>query len=85
LDVYSWLAFRLHHLTAHTAISWAALKPQFGLGISRDRNFRALFGDDLRLALSVYPQANVDLTEKGIVLRPSPPPVPDQSPRLGKK
>lgn len=82
LDVYSWLAFRLPHLTAETAISWAALKPQFGTGIMRDRNFRALFADDVRIALSVYPAANVDLTEKGIILKPSAPPVADKRPRL---
>jgi hypothetical protein len=85
LDVYSWLAFRLHHLTTDTPITWTALKPQFGFGISRDRNFRALFADDLRLALSVYPQANVELTEKGIMLKPSPPPVTDRRPQLVRR
>jgi len=76
LDVYCWLAFRLRHLDADTPISWAALRPQFGAGIkSRDRNFKMLFLDDLRLALSVYPDANVDITDKGVILKPSPPPV----------
>jgi Plasmid encoded RepA protein len=75
LDVYCWLAFRLPHLEQDIAISWAALRPQFGAGISAERNFRMLFADDLRLALSVYPDANAELTQKGLILRPSPPPL----------
>lgn len=82
LDVYCWLAFRLPYLDKDTAISWAALRPQFGAGISLERNFRLLFADDLRLALSVYPEARAELTPAGVLLRPSPPPLPTRHPRL---
>jgi hypothetical protein len=82
LDVYCWLAFRLPYLDKDTAISWAALRPQFGAGISLERNFRLLFADDLRLALSVYPEARAELTPAGVLLRPSPPPLPARHPRL---
>jgi len=76
LDVYSWLAFRLHHLTDPVAVSWSALLPQFGGGITVKRNFRSVMKDDLLLALSVYEKARVDIEERGITLYPSPPPVP---------
>lgn len=76
LDVYSWLAFRLHHLDEPTFVPWATLRPQFGAGIRWGSNFTPVMRDDLLLALSVYEQASVEIQEKGIVLRPSPPPVP---------
>ena len=83
LDVYAWLAYRLHALTRPTPITWAALKGQFGLGVGRMDHFRALFLASLQLALAVYPAARVDVGDTGITLRPSPPPVPPkQSARL---
>jgi hypothetical protein len=51
--VYSWLAFRLHHLGDPTFIPWATLRPQFGVGITVKRNFPSVMRDDLMLALSV--------------------------------
>ena len=82
LDVYCWLAFRLPHLDKEIAISWAALRPQFGAGISLERNFRMLFADDLRMVLSVYPDAQAELTPTGVLLRPSLPPVPTKRTRI---
>jgi hypothetical protein len=32
LDLYAWLAYRLHVLKAPTPVSWTALKGQFGAG-----------------------------------------------------
>jgi hypothetical protein len=78
LDVYSWLAFRLHHLKEPTFIPWAALRPQFAAGIKWASNFTPVMRDDLLLALSVYEQAKVDIAERGITLHPSAPPVPDR-------
>jgi hypothetical protein len=78
LDVYSWLAFRLHHLKEPTFISWGALRPQFAAGIKWASNFTPVMRDDLLLALSVYEQAKVDIAERGITVYPSPPPVPDR-------
>jgi len=84
LDVYCFLAFRLHHLTAPTPISWAALRPQFGSEIKTRHHFKTQFLEDLALAIAVYPEANVDVNDKGIVLHPSPPPVAQRRPRLAK-
>jgi len=75
LDVYAWLAYRLHVLERPTPVSWSALKGQFGLGVERMRDFRRLFLSNLQLAMSVYPAALVDATDVGLVLHPSHPPV----------
>ncbi len=75
LDLYAWLAYRLHALQKPTPITWRALKPQFGMGFGRMDNFRARFLDNLKLALAVYPDAKVDVEEAGLILHQSPPPV----------
>ena len=75
LDLYAWLAYRLHVLQADRPISWVALKKQFGNGFNRIDNFRTKFNENLRLALAVYPAANVELADSGVVLKPSRPPV----------
>jgi Plasmid encoded RepA protein len=75
LDAYAWLAYRLHSLAGPRAISWRALKVQFGAGVGRLDHFKARFLPNLRLALAVYPEARVDVEDDGIVLHPSRPPV----------
>lgn len=75
LDIYAWLAYRLHALKAPTPVSWRALRPQFGMGFGRMDNFRARYLDNLKLALAVYPAAKVEVDEAGLVLHPSRPPV----------
>jgi hypothetical protein len=75
LDVYIWLAYRLHALTADVPVSWAALQTQFGGGFSRPRRFRAHFIECLQLALAAYPDARLSVEDPGLVLRPSRPAV----------
>lgn len=75
LDAYVWLAYRLHVLEKSTPVSWHAIKAQFGGGIARMTNFRATFLPNLKLALAVYREAKVEVTEQGLLLIPSPPPV----------
>jgi hypothetical protein len=75
LDVYCWLAYRLHALSGPTPITWKALHVQFGQAFARRDHFRQQFRHTLDLALSVYPTAKVKTHEKGITLLPSPPPV----------
>lgn len=75
LDLYAWLAYRLHALKGPTSVSWRALKPQFGMGFGRMDNFRARFLDNLKLALAVYPDAKVEVEDGGLILHPSRPPV----------
>jgi Plasmid encoded RepA protein len=80
LDLYAWLAYRLHALPKSTPISWPALKGQFGAGVARMNNFRAVFLENLKLALAVYRHARVNVDERGVVLHPSPPPVAPRAP-----
>jgi hypothetical protein len=75
LDLYAWLAYRLHSLSTPRTVSWHALRPQFGAGFSRMDNFKGKFLENLRLAMAVYPAARVDVGEDGLVLHPSRPPV----------
>lgn len=75
LDLYCWLAYRLHVLPGARTVSWKALKSQFGTGFSRMDHFRPTFKDNLALAMAVYPDATVDVTDKGLTLQPSRPPV----------
>ncbi|WP_158744536.1 replication protein RepA [Acidisphaera sp. L21] len=75
IDIYCWLAFRLHSLTSPTPVSWKALHGQFGASVARLDNFRMFFRPALDLALAVYPAANVEITDRGLTLKPSRPPV----------
>src|ERR1700730_1727846 len=65
LDVYIWLAYRLHALTRTTPVTWAALHAQFGAGFKAIRQLKPTFRDALGLALAVYPEARVDLDPTG--------------------
>ncbi len=83
MDIYIWLAYRLHALVKSTPITWAAIQGQFGAGYRTGRNMRPVFLDALQLAMAVYPEAKVDLDEgRGIILHPSPPAVPKQAARV---
>ena len=75
IDIYAWLAYRLHVLQKPTPISWCALKQQFGISFGRIDNFRVTFSSNLKLALAVYRDAKVEDGQGGLVLYPSRPPV----------
>jgi hypothetical protein len=75
IDLYVWLAYRLHTLKTDTPISWAALQAQFGAGYRATGAFRRDFKASLTAALAAYPEAKVNYDDEGFVLRPSPPPV----------
>jgi hypothetical protein len=75
LDVYCWLAYRLHSLSGPKPITWAALAGQFGAGIKLHKHFKPAFLENLALAQAVYRDARVEVTEAGLLLHPSPPPV----------
>lgn len=79
LDIYLWLAYRLHSLEQPKLISWDSLHLQFGAGTRLLKHFKPRLTRDLDVATAVYPDARVELCEQGLRLWPSPPPVP---PRL---
>jgi Plasmid encoded RepA protein len=78
LDVYCWLAQRLHriHPARSQTISWPALKEQFGADYGRMVDFRAKFVPALRAVWAVYPSAKMEVASDGLTLLHSPPPVP---------
>jgi hypothetical protein len=84
LDIYCWLAYRLHALAGPTEVSWAALRAQFGASYSVQRVFRRRFKEALDLAMSVYPDAKVEVCTGGLKLLPSAPPVPARLPKVSK-
>lgn len=79
IDVYIWLAYRLHSIERAVSISWPALYQQFGAGYRQLRQFRAKFKEPLALALAAYPEARVSADEDGLTLFPSAPPVPPRA------
>jgi hypothetical protein len=84
IDVYIWLAYRLHSLAKPTPVTWAAIHGQFGAGFRLVRQIKPTFCEALQLALAVYPDARVDMDKEGIVLHPSPPAIPKtEARRLG--
>jgi hypothetical protein len=77
LDLYAWLAQRLHRIPKphRQFIRWPAVKEQFGADYDRLRKFREVFLTALRQVMVVYPAAKIDVTDDGLVLHTSPPPV----------
>ena len=77
LDVYAWLAQRLHRIPKpqRQFIPWPAVKDQFGADYGRLRKFREVFMAALRQVHTVYPAMKIDITGHGLFLYTSPPPV----------
>ena len=75
IDVYLWLAYRLHALQKETPVGWDRLWRQFGSRVGALKNFKTQFEAPLHLALSAYAAAKVRMTDRGLLLEPSPPPV----------
>lgn len=75
IDVYVWLAYRLHILDKPTPVSWTALHDQFGGGFKELKHFKPEFKKALDLATTVYQDANLTVDETGVTLLPSLPPV----------
>ncbi len=81
IDLYLWLAYRLHSLKEPTPITFASLRDQFGAGyeLSSHYAFRRKFIENLSSAASAYPEAKLEVEASHIVLHPSPPPIPETS------
>lgn len=81
LDVYCWLAQRLHRVpkAKPQRITWVRLHEQFGQGYQHIRQFRAAFLKVLALVQTQYRAAKVEADGRGLELCNSSPPV---APRL---
>lgn len=77
LDIYVWLAQRLHRVSVSKpqAITWKALEDQFGGTYSSPRKFRQNFKERLRLVMKFYQDAKIEETDRGLKLKHSPPPI----------
>lgn len=78
LDIYAWLAYRLHAIGGEVNVSWTALRGQFGRAFKDMDDFKPKFRKALRAALAVYPEAaekGVSESKRGLTLRPTRPPV----------
>lgn len=80
LDVYTWLAHRLHRIEARPVLlHWKSLRGQFGQeyqGKDPDKDFKKKFLPALQAVLAVYPKAKVQQVTGGLLLYASPPPIP---------
>jgi Plasmid encoded RepA protein len=77
LDIYCWLAQRLHRIPEGKPqfIPWPALQEQFGQGYSQIRQFRSFFLKLLAPVKAAYPEAIFEADRRGMTLWQSPPPV----------
>ena len=77
LDIYCWLTYRMSYLRKPAEIPWAALQMQFGADYATHgqgpRDFKKKFLHHLRSVLVLYPEANVEDGERGLLLKPSKP------------
>lgn len=79
LDIYAFLAHRLHYIPANRplSISWKAIKDQFGQSYNRMDKFKTVFRHTLKMVKAVYPDARIEEVEnRGFILKNSVPPVP---------
>jgi hypothetical protein len=74
IDIFMYLCYRLPLIPSGESdlLTWRALIAQFGSGESPSK-FHDTFQASIRSALAAYSEADVDLTEEGLVLRYSDP------------
>jgi hypothetical protein len=77
LDVYCWLAQRLHRIPEGKPqfVPWAGLFEQFGQNYKEVRFFRRDFLTTLKQVTATYPDARIEVDGKGMFLSNSPPPI----------
>ncbi len=85
LDVYTWLSHRLYRIEGRpVTVHWKALREQFGQeykGKEPGKDFQKKFRHALSDVLAVYPRAKVRQITGGLLLMPSPPPIPHKNDR----
>jgi hypothetical protein len=82
LDIYAWLAQRLHRIskTKPQFITWAALKAQFGVGYNRMDKFKSVFRHTLSVVKMQYKDAKIsEEINKGFWLENSATAIPKKT------
>lgn len=81
MDLYTWLTYRMSYLRRPTtAIPWEVLAMQFGAGFGGGnltqqavRDFKKGFKTALEAVSLIYPGAEVEVNDAGVILLPSAP------------
>lgn len=76
IDLYTWLCHRMSYLRKPQVVTWSQLAQQFGSDYSKLKHFVEALMRQLPAVLAVYPTARVSVVDGGIMLQPSPTPVP---------
>ena len=76
LDIYQWLAYRMHNMNGRAMPTWQQLYDQFGACHQELRFFKRDFLKALHEVKQVYGGVKIDQTKNGLILLPSPTPVP---------
>jgi hypothetical protein len=86
LDVYAWLAQRLHRVPSGrpVLVPWSALRAQFGWHYRNMFHFKARMRQVLAEVRPQYPDGRFELDHRGLLLRHSPPPIKPKTVLLPK-
>lgn len=76
LDIYTWLTYRMSYLRRPTVIPWTAVATMFGSNYKQLKHFKQAFIEELRRVMVVYPQVRVEVTDEGLMVKPSPTHIP---------
>jgi hypothetical protein len=76
LDLYTFFAYRLPRLTKPLELNWSQLQAQVGADMALHRQLGARIREVLPDVLAAYPDARVEPTSRGLMLKPSPFAVP---------
>lgn len=71
IDLYCFLTYTMFSLNRERTVSWADLQLQFGSEAGTARKFKWQFQKALKDVLTVYPDAKVDVSPSGLILKPS--------------
>jgi hypothetical protein len=75
LDLYFWMNWRMHNLTAPLSLGWDSLYDQFGGASTNPRRFKQHFKDDLADIREILTRLPARLTDKGLTILPADPDV----------
>lgn len=76
LDIYTWLTYRMSYLKRPTVIPWVAVATMFGSNYKQLKHFKQAFIEELRRVMVVYPKVRVEVTDDGLMVKPSPTHIP---------
>lgn len=75
MDIYVWLTYRFSYLKKSSLVAWELLSHQFGSNYANTpqgmRDFKREFLKALNIVTVMYQEANVEVTEDGLLLKPS--------------